>query len=237
MSLFSKIGQWTDTHSYCTQTHTDTHTCGAYNPVLPWRLRFSQQVGQPLNLTSCLLCCLCIYFSPQLNSLNPKSLSHPSHPVLQHYSYPLPTKAGKYSMVSTRDKKRNRDRHRGERQGKVEKGAELFLSLFLFLLFFFDRSLQSLPAWLVKVSAAWQAGLFWQASNSWLCCPLTREREREKEGRTNIVTARLYCTEAMNAVRPFLSHTHTGEKFVTFPHLLHRATVKHFTVDVVSNTN
>lgn len=69
-------------------------------------------------------------------------------------------------MVSTRDKKRNRDRHRGERQGEVEKGAEMFLSLFLFLLFFFDRSLQSLPAWLVKVSAAWQAGLFWQASNS-----------------------------------------------------------------------
>lgn len=50
--------------------YTDAHVC-VYNPVLPWRRRLSQHVGQPLHLTSCLLCCLCIYFSPQLNSLNP----------------------------------------------------------------------------------------------------------------------------------------------------------------------
>lgn len=91
-SLFSRIGQWTGPHSYCTQTERErgrhTCTCGAYNPVLPWRLGLRQQVGQPLNLTSCLLCCLCIYFSPQLNSLNPKS---PSASSTRH-APPLPSR-------------------------------------------------------------------------------------------------------------------------------------------------
>ena len=123
--------------------YTHAHTCGAYNPVLPWSLRFSQQVGQPLNLTSCLLCCLCIYFSPQLNSLNPKSLPPPPL-VLQPYSYPLPTKAGKYSMASTRDTKQREtdtetDKHT---DGQAEENRGLNVSLtFSFLLLSSDRSL------------------------------------------------------------------------------------------------
>lgn len=160
-----------DRHTFILYTDTHIHThmwCVQSDSSMEAQIQPAGWTAPQPDVMSPLLFMHLFLSSAELSepkvSLSPPP--HPSHPVLQHYSYPLPTKAGKYSMVSTRDKKRNRDRHRGERQGEVEKGAEMFLSLFLFLLFFFDRSLQSLPAWLVKVSAAWQAGLFWQASNS-----------------------------------------------------------------------
>lgn len=120
--------------------YTDAHVC-VYNPVLPWRRRLSQHVGQPLHLTSCLLCCLCIYFSPQLNSLNPMPPPTPSYPhpcpprstVVQPYSYPLPMKAGKYSWASTRDMRGNRNRQNKKMEFKM-------ISHFFLLLFFLDRS-------------------------------------------------------------------------------------------------
>ena len=68
-----------------------------------------------------------------------------SRPVLQPHTYPLPTKAGKYSMALTRNKKRKRDRQadtEGERDGERERKELRCLSHFFFLLlFFFDRCL------------------------------------------------------------------------------------------------
>ena len=102
----------------------------------------------------------------------PPHLLLPSRPVLQPYTYPLPMKAGKYSMALTRNKKEKkaRDRQTDTERRETGRGRErssdvslTFLSFPPFLL----RSLPvSLPAWLVKVSAAWRAGLFWQPSNS-----------------------------------------------------------------------
>lgn len=153
--------------------YTDAHVC-VYNPVLPWRRRLSQHVGQPLHLTSCLLCCLCIYFSPQLNSLNLMPPLHPSPPcstVIQPYIYPLPMKAGKYRWASTRDMRGNRNRQNKKWSSKWP--LTFFSSPFLL-----GSLPASLPAWLVKVSAARQAGLFWQPSSSWLSCPRKRKERR-----------------------------------------------------------
>lgn len=85
-SLFSKTGQWTHTHihtrSYC--THARTHTRGVKNPVLLWRLRFRQQVGQPLNpdVTSPLLFMNLFLSSAELSELKVPTPLHYFPPAL-----------------------------------------------------------------------------------------------------------------------------------------------------------
>lgn len=130
MSLFSKTGQWTHTHSYCTQTHTNTHT---HTHVVRTIQFFhggsdsASRLDSPSNLTSRLLCCLCIYFSPQLNSLNPKSPSLPSLPSCPPALHLPPANEGgqiQYGFNKEREKKeRQTETQRGDRHGEGEKGA------------------------------------------------------------------------------------------------------------------
>lgn len=229
-SLFSETGQWSGAHSYCTQTHT--YVC-VYNPVLPWRRRLSQHVGQPLHLTSCLLCCLCIYFSPQLNSLNPMPPPSTPTPFLHAVQSSKPT---------VTPCQRRRVNTVGLQQGTweetetgwIKNGVQNDLSLLFFSSPFLLGSLPvSLPAWLVKVSAARQAGLFWQPSSSWLSCPLTREkREGGEDKYSHSQTAQMYSGRSATIL---INRAHTGKKFVKLSHCLCRAAEKHFTADMMFN--
>lgn len=169
-----------------------------------WRIRFfhggsdsGSRLDSPSTLTSRLLCCLWIYFSPQLNSLNSKS-PHPSitslPPRPQALHLPPANKGGQIQYGFNKEgekKKRDRQTQRRETERSRERSSDVFLT-FSFPPFLLRSLSVSLPAWLVKVSAARRASLFWQPSNSRLSTLLS-PCKREKEGRTNIVTARLYC--------------------------------------------
>lgn len=187
-SLFSKTGQWTHTHvhtrSYC--THARTHTwceesgssmeaqiqAAGWTAPQPWR-HVSFVVYEFISLLSWTLWTQSPHTPPLL----------PSRPVLKPYIYPLPTKAGKYSMALTRKKKRKgetgrRQTQRRETERSRERSSDVFLT-FSFPPFLLRSLSVCLPAWLVKVSAARRAGLFWQPSNSRLSCPPAREKRKE----------------------------------------------------------
>lgn len=183
-----------------------------------------QQVRRPLNLTSCLLCCLCIYFSPQLNSLNPKSpprflLLHPPCPSLPSRPparlLPPANKGGQIQYGSSEGGKKKRNlaggvkSKPGETVGKNKRKKKNLkcLSHFFFpsFLFFNGSFSASLPARLVKVSAARRRGrpLLADVQLLTLLSPCKREEKagvsrlgEAGEGRTNIVTARLCSTES-----------------------------------------
>lgn len=188
-SLFSKTGQWTHTHihtrSYCTHARTHTHTwceesgssmeaqiqAAGWTAPQPWR-HVSFVVYEFISLLSWTLWTQSPHTPPLL----------PSRPVLKPYIYPLPTKAGKYSMALTRKKKRKgetgrRQTQRRETERSRERSSDVFLT-FSFPPFLLRSLSVCLPAWLVKVSAARRAGLFWQPSNSRLSCPPAREKRK-----------------------------------------------------------
>lgn len=199
-SLFSKTGQWTHTHihtrSYCTHARTHTHVV--------WRIRFfyggsdsGSRLDSPSTLTSRLLCCLWIYFSPQLNSLNSKS-PHPSitslPPCPQALHLPPANKGGQiqYGFNKEEEKKR-RDGQKADtetRDRKIERKELRCLSHFFFSSFSSSIALR-VSSCLACKSFSCEAGrpLLAALQLSTLLSPC----KREKEGRTNIVTARRHC--------------------------------------------
>lgn len=185
-SLFSKTGQWTHTHahtrSYCTHAHTH----------VVWRIRFfyggsdsGSRLDSPSTLTSRLLCCLWIYFSPQLNSLNSTS-PHPSitslPPCPQALHLPPANKGGQiqYGFNKEEEKKR-RDGQKADtetRDRKIERKELGCLSHFFFSSFSSSIALR-VSSCLACKSFSCKAGrpLLAALQLSTLLSPCEREKE------------------------------------------------------------
>ena len=186
MSIFSKTGQWTHTLILYTDSHTHTHMwCEQSSSSMEARIQPAGWTAPPTwRHVSFVVYAFISLLSWTLwtQSLPPFP---PSRPVLQPYTYPLPAKAGKYSMALTRKEKRRRGRqkHREETDLEREKKELRCLSHF-----FFSSFSSSIAPRVSSCSAcksfSCMAGrpLLAAVQLLTLLSPCEREREREREG-------------------------------------------------------